>query len=247
MESREDGAPADGPDAGAPAIEVRRLSKRYPRTWALRGVDLRVERGEMVCLLGPNGSGKSTLLRILAGITRPTTGEVRILGSSSRKDEAVRRSLGFLSHQTFIYHELTGMENLKFAAAMYGVDGEEARLMEALSAVGLAHVADEGARTYSSGMLKRLALARATLHDPRIILLDEPYGALDVEAIDWLERFIRDLRSDGRTILMSTHEADRALDLSDRAVGLRAGRVVYDGPASSYAASLEVAGGEAVR
>lgn len=225
-------------DPNAPAIETRRLSKRYPRTWALRAVDLRIERGARVCLLGPNGSGKSTLLRIVAGAARPTRGEVRIFGSERRKAERAVRTIGFLSHQSYLYSELTAVENLRFAATMYGVNGTEDRLHRALEIVGLSHVSNEQVRTYSSGMTKRLALARATLHDPEIVLLDEPYGALDIAAIEWLESFIAGLRATNRTILVATHEAGRALRWADRAILLRNGRVEYDGPASSYAATV---------
>ena len=233
------GVGAGAIDFDAAAVDARKLARRYPGTWALRAVDLRVERGELVCLLGPNGSGKSTLLRILAGASRPTLGCVRIFGVERRKVEAVAGLIGFLSHQTYLYAELTGRENLRFAATMYGLDASDARLDEALATVGLADAADAQVRTYSSGMTKRLSLARATLHDPDIVLLDEPYGALDADGIEWLEGFIRGLRGTGRTLLVATHEASRALELADRAVMLRSGRIVYDGPAAGFTAPAE--------
>jgi heme exporter protein A len=223
-----------GIDPGAPVVDARQVSKRYVRTWALRGIDLRVERGELVALLGPNGSGKSTLLRVLTAVTRPTHGEVRLFGTTARDGDEVRRRLGVLPHQTYLYGELTGLENLRFAAVMYGMRATKAELTAALAHVGLASAADAQVRTYSSGMRKRLALARATLHDPEFVLLDEPYGALDVEGIEWVDRFVGELRAARKTLIIATHEVGRALALCDRALALRGGRVEFDGPTSEY-------------
>ena len=224
------------PFDASPAIDARRISKRYPRVWALSAVDLRVECGEVIALLGPNGSGKSTLLRIVAGAARPTAGHVRISGESAGS-AASRQRIGFLSHQMCLYDELTAQENLRFAATMYGLDSADDVASGALAAVGLSAVVDSQVRTFSSGMRKRLALARATLHDPEIVLLDEPYGALDLDGIEWVDRFVGGLSAAGKTAIIATHEAGRALALSGRAVALRDGRVVYDGPAASFEAS----------
>lgn len=220
------------------AIEARDVSKRYARTWALRRVSLTVARGELVALLGPNGSGKSTLLRVITSITRPTYGEVKVFGASPRDGDEVRRRMGVLPPQSYLYGELTAFENLRFASVMYGLDGARDTLHEALANVGLAHVADEQVRTFSSGMRKRLALARATLHDPELVLLDEPYGALDVEGIEWVDRFTAGLREHGKTAVIATHEIGRALALCDRAVVLRGGRVVFEGPTSEYGGAV---------
>jgi heme exporter protein A len=225
-------------DPAAPVVHAQKVSKRYARTWALRAVDLTVQRGELVSLLGPNGSGKSTLLRVLTAVTRPTYGEVRIFGAPPRNGEGVRERLGVLPHQTYLYGELTAIENLRFAATMYGMHASRAELTEALVHVGLAHVADAQARTFSSGMRKRLALARATLHDPELVFLDEPYGALDVEGIGWVDSFIGELRDAQKTLVIATHEIGRALALCDRAVALRGGRVVFDGPTSDYEGAI---------
>jgi ABC-type multidrug transport system ATPase subunit len=219
-------------------VDARRVSKRYARTWALKGVDLKVGQGELVSLLGPNGSGKTTLLRILAAVTRPTYGEVRIFGASPRDGPNVRERLGVLPHQSYLYGELTGFENLRFAATMYGIHTSKDELRGALAHVGLAHAGDAQVRTYSSGMRKRLALARATLHDPELILLDEPYGALDVQGIEWVDRFINELREARKTLVIATHEIGRALALCDRAVSLRLGRVAFDGPTSEYSGAI---------
>lgn len=227
-------AGADGGADSALVVDARQVSKRYARTWALKAVDLQVRRGELVSLLGPNGSGKTTLLRVLTSATRPTYGTVRVFGVSPKNGDGVRGRLGVLPPQTYLYGELTGLENLRFAAVMYGLKPKKPELMKALEHVGLAHAADAQLRTYSSGMRKRLALARATLHDPELVFLDEPYGALDVAGIEWVDRFIDDLRAERKTLVIATHEVGRALSLCDRAVSLRSGRVEFDGPTSEY-------------
>jgi len=226
-----------GPDQAGSAelvVDAREVSKRYARTWALKAVNLKVGQGQLVSLLGPNGSGKSTLIRVLTASTRPTYGEVRIFGQQPKNGENARERMGVLPHQSFLYAELTALENLRFAATMYGINADKDQMMEALDHVGLAHVADAQARTFSSGMRKRLALARATLHDPDLVILDEPYGALDVEGIGWVDRFIAEQREAKKTLVIATHEIGRALALCDRAVQLRSGRVMFDGPTDEY-------------
>jgi ABC-type multidrug transport system ATPase subunit len=232
------GAAASRNDPDELVVDARQVSKRYVRTWALKAVDLQVRRGELVSLLGPNGSGKSTLLRILMAVTRPTYGEVKLFGVSPKDGGNVRERLGVLPHQSYLYDELTAQENLRFAATMYGIHPDRKDFAEALAHVGLAHVADAQVRTFSSGMRKRLALARATLHDPELVFLDEPYGALDVEGIAWVDSFIKELRDARKTLVIATHEIGRALALCDRAVSLHGGRVDFDGPTSQYAGSV---------
>ncbi len=223
-----------GQGSGTLVVDAREVSKRYARTWALKQVDLEVAQGELVSLLGPNGSGKSTLIRVLTASTRPTYGEVRIFGQQPKNGENARERMGVLPHQSFLYDELTALENLRFAATMYGIAAGKDLMLDALAHVGLAHVANAQARTFSSGMRKRLALARATLHDPELVILDEPYGALDVEGIGWVDRFIAEQRDAGKTLVIATHEIGRALVLCDRAVQLRAGRVIFNGPTDEY-------------
>ncbi len=222
--------------AGRPAevVDARQISKRYQRTWALRKVNLRVEAGTLVCLLGPNGSGKSTLLRIIAMTTRPTLGKLEVFGATPRERSVILSRLGVLSNRPYVYDELTARENLRFASSMYDAGLNDDALLAALASVGLERVADAAVRTFSSGMRKRLSLARATLHDPDLVLLDEPYGALDVEGIAWVDRFVHGLRAANKTAIIATHETGRARELCDFALGLRAGRVIYDGPASDY-------------
>ncbi len=213
-----------------PAVEARGLWKRYRGTWALRDVGLVVPPGQCVCLVGPNGAGKTTLLRILATATNPTRGEVAIFGdSTSRRAEVVREQVGLFVAQAYVYGELTPVENLRFAAVMYGRTPTDAELRERLERVALTRVADALVRTFSQGMLQRLALARAMLHDAPLMLLDEPYTALDADGLRLVDGLIADLRAAGRTVIMATHLIERALDQSDRGIAIEGGRVVSDG------------------
>jgi heme exporter protein A len=219
-------------------VEARGLRRRFARTWALRGLDLTVERGEIVALLGANGSGKTTLLRILATVARPSGGELRLFGVAPDQDPgAVRRRLGVLAHTSGLYGELSAVENLRFAALMYGLALPERALRARLAEAGLARAADARVGTYSQGMLQRLALLRATLHDPDLVLLDEPYTALDGSGLALVDRFLAALRSAHKTAIVATHAVERSLRHCDRAVVLTAGRVTYDGPPGAAPAS----------
>jgi heme exporter protein A len=183
-----------------------------------------------VCLVGPNGAGKTTLLRILATATSPSRGDVAIFGDSTRQQaDAVREKVGLFVAQAYVYGELTPVENLRFASVMYGRTPTDAELRERLERVRLTRVADSLVRTFSQGMLQRLALARAMLHDAPLMLLDEPYTALDADGLRLVDGLIADLRSAGRTVIMATHLIERALDQSDRGIAIDGGRVVYDG------------------
>ncbi len=213
-----------------PAVEVRRLSKSYGRTWALRAVDLDIFAGERVALLGPNGAGKSTLMRLLATLTRPTLGGVNVYGLDAVRDTAkVRRIIGVVAHRPYLYEDLTARENLQFYSNLYGLPDAESRYLPLLDLAGLSHVADSRVRTYSRGMQQRLALVRALLHEPRLLLLDEPETGLDQEALALLEGIIR-TDAEGRTVLFSTHNHDLGMRLADRVVVLADGGVAYDAP-----------------
>lgn len=210
-------------------IEVRSLTKSFgPRT-ALAGVDLSVGVGEFVTLVGPNGAGKTTFLRILATLSRPTGGTVRIANlDPSRDGEEVRRRIGFLSHRTLLYDDLTGEQNLRFYARMYDLDGDTERVGELLGRVGLALRQRDLVRTFSRGMKQRLALARALLHRPELLLLDEPYTGLDPQAAELLTDLLMELAGKGRTILLTTHNLDRGLATGRRVLVLNQGNLVYD-------------------
>lgn len=196
-------------------------------------MDLGVTRGEFLALLGPNGSGKSTLLRLLAGLSRPTAGVIRVGGWELPKEaHAVRAQIGMVSHKPLLYENLTAYENLRFFARLYNIapSSSEQRIHELLTQVGLAKRAYDLARAFSRGMLQRLSIARALLHNPDILLLDEPYTGLDQDASQVLDELLRAAQTDGRTIVMSTHDLPRAAGLAARVVILSRGAIGYDSP-----------------
>jgi heme exporter protein A len=196
---------------------------------ALRGIDLDIRPGEFVTIVGPNGAGKTTLLRILATLSRPTHGHVSIAGHTLPKgaDEA-RRQIGLLSHQPLLYGDLTAEENLNFFGQMYDVPNLQARIIELLDQVDLLDRREDRARTFSRGMQQRLAIARALLHDPAIVLLDEPFTGLDPHASDRLEELLHLLRDGQRTVVMTIHDLERGWAMCDRALVLARGKIVYE-------------------
>ena len=223
---------AQEPATDKPVVRLRNVFRRYGYHWALRDVSLEVPRGAVVAVVGPNGSGKTTLLKVIATLLRPHRGSVELFGQDvAKRPEEVRRQVGLLSHHTYVYEELTARENLEFAAAMYGLGGAEvaARVDAALRSVGLAAAADRRVRTFSSGMRKRLALARATIHAPALVLLDEPYGALDADGRAWVDERVASFGTQGATAIVATHHVHRVLGLCREVVWLRAGRVAYRG------------------
>ncbi len=198
-------------------IEVRKLVKRFGLKTVLRGLDFKVESGEFVALLGPNGAGKTTFLRILASLSRPTMGEVRISGYRlPSQAAAVRRNLGVVSHLPLLYGDLTAEENLKFYGRMYGIPDLDERVMEVLELVGLKSRRRDLVRTYSRGMQQRLAIGRAILHDPEVVLFDEPHTGLDQDACVMLDNVLREVAALGRTVVMTSHDLARTADLASR-------------------------------
>jgi heme ABC exporter ATP-binding subunit CcmA len=228
----------------APAVSAAALAKHYGPVPALDGLDLEIPPGQFVLLLGPNGAGKSTLLRLAATLLRPTAGTLRLLGQDPQGGDriALRRRIGLLSHQSFLYDHLTGRENLEFYARLYGLSDAAREVARALEAAGLPDRGDDRVRGYSRGMQQRLAIARALLHRPDLVLLDEPFTGLDREAADRLQERLRAVRADGRTCLMTTHDFHSAAPFADRVIVLRRGRVAADRPA----AGLDAAGLEAL-
>lgn len=218
-----------------PIIDVQTLVKTYDLLPVLRKLNLQIGHGEFVALLGPNGSGKSTLLRLLCGLSRPTAGTIRIGGWELPKEAAaVRAQLGLVSHKAILYDTLTAQENLLFFARLYNLPPAsiDARITEMLAQVGLARRAHDLVRTFSRGMLQRLSIARALLHNPDILLLDEPYTGLDQDASRVLDDLLGAAHAGGRTILMTTHDLSRAAILPTRIVILSRGVIGYDAPAS---------------
>jgi heme exporter protein A len=198
-------------------IKVHKLVKRFGVKTVLRGLDFEVQQGEFVALLGPNGAGKTTFLRILASLSRPTLGAVNVAGFALPAQAAsVRARLGVVSHLPLLYGDLTAEENMRFYGRMYGLDGLDRRVDEVLALVGLAARRRDMVRTFSRGMQQRLAIGRAILHDPEVILFDEPHTGLDQDACDMLDGLLRDVAGRGRTVVMTSHDLARVEDLATR-------------------------------
>jgi heme exporter protein A len=198
-------------------IEARSLVKTFGLKPVLRGLNLHLEAGEFVALLGPNGAGKTTLLRILASLARPSLGDVRVAGHRLPEEAAaVRRILGVVSHQPLLYGDLTAEENLRFYARLYGLADARRRIDEMLEMVGLDRRRRDRVREYSRGMQQRLAIGRAVLHDPQVLLFDEPHTGLDQEASAMLDGVLRQVAGRGRTVLMTSHDLLRSADLASR-------------------------------
>jgi len=209
-----------------PAIVVRDLERRFGGFRVLRGLDLTVPHASVCTLFGPNGAGKTTLLRILAGLASPTRGEVTILGRRAPADAELRRRIGVVSHETFMYGDLTARENLTYYGRLYGVR-DTARTDALLDRVGLARAANRHVRAFSRGMAQRLALARATLHRPDVLLLDEPFTGLDPQGCEVLTRLLSEERDRGTTVVLTTHDFARGLAVADRASVLSDGRLTW--------------------
>ncbi len=198
-------------------IKVRQLIKRFGMKTVLRGLDFDVQPGEFVALLGPNGSGKTTFLRILSSLSHPSLGEVYIAGYRlPHQSASVRARLGVVSHLPLLYGDLTAEENLRFYGRMYGIQTLDERIIEVLEMVGLEIRRRDLVRTFSRGMQQRLAIGRAVLHDPDVMLFDEPYTGLDQDASVMLDDILRSVAAQGRTIVMTSHDLVRAENLATR-------------------------------
>jgi heme ABC exporter ATP-binding subunit CcmA len=216
-------------------VTISRLTKRYNLRPVLTSVSYSLPAGCTGVLLGPNGAGKTTLLRILATLTKPSEGQVLVGSADVVRDAGeVRRMIGYVGHHPMVYSELTGMENLLFFAKMYGLRDGAARAERLLQRVGLHAKARDRVSTYSRGQVQRLALVRGLLHEPKLLLLDEPETGLDVDAISWLSELLRERREAGLSTIFTTHQVDQGLAASDEALALVRGRVVYAGSASGF-------------
>jgi heme exporter protein A len=216
-------------DPAAPLLEARGLRRSFGRVRVLHDIDLTLAPGEALAVAGPNGAGKSTLLRLLAGLLRPTAGEVRVLGRSLRGgDGAARRAIGLLSHQSLLYDDLTLAENLTFAARLYGLSHPVAAAGAALEAAGLGDRSGDLPRRLSRGLLQRAAIARALLHRPRVLLLDEPFTALDVGAAARLRELLRERLTEGVGMVIVTHHLAEVWEIAARVAVMVDGRWVSD-------------------
>lgn len=218
-------------------IEIRGLVKAFGHKIVLRGVDLVVEPGEAVALFGPNGAGKTTLLRIVSTLSKPTTGTVRVGGVDlAYAPDAVRRQVGFVTHVPFLYENLTAEENLRFFGRLYGLNDLEARVGAMLRQVGLSARRHDLVRTFSRGMVQRLSIARALLHDPSVLLLDEPDTGLDQQAAAMLHHLIAQVvgpreasgsQARRAAVLLTTHSLERGWEWADRLAILAGGRIAF--------------------
>jgi heme exporter protein A len=214
------------------AIETHDLTKYYGYRPVLTGVDLYVKPGEFLVLFGPNGAGKSTLIRILCTLMKPSGGTAKVAGYSIANDpDRVRASIGLIGHSSYLYEDLTADENMRFYLRMRGVDAVERRTAEALQVTGLERAMANQVRTFSTGMKKRLCIAKIVADPPHILFLDEPYSGLDEAGMSMLNRFLLTLKTEGCTVFMVTHHREQGLATGDRALYLEGGKLRTEPPA----------------
>ena len=220
-----------------PAIRARKLTKQFGTRKAVDSLSFELPQGAFLSVFGPNGAGKTTLLRLLATLARPTGGSAELLGVSIKEEpEAARGTVGLISHNSMLYPDLTAEENLLFYARLYGVPQPQERVLELLDAVGLKHRRLDCVRTFSRGMTQRVAIARALVHDPRIVLLDEPYSGLDPHAVDIFDALIAKNR-EGRTFVMVSHDLEKGLALCSHVLVMARGKAVAFGPRGQFEAA----------
>lgn len=219
------------------ALQSEDIRKTFGHFTALNGITLNVNCGEFLALFGRNGAGKTTFLKVAATLMRPTNGKLRVGGVDIREEpEAARRQIGFLSHNTYLYRDLNAVENLRFFARLYQVADADARIAQLLDRVGLKRRVRDPVRSFSRGLNQRLGIARVMLHDPSLILLDEPYTGLDANAVDMLNTMLDDAVRAGKTIILTTHDLEQGLRSATRVAIIDRGKIVFEGGASGSAA-----------
>jgi len=210
-------------------IELKKLTKQADNKLILRGVDLSIKKGETIGVLGPNGAGKSTLLKVLATLIKPTSGHVLINGLELRKKQIeIKKLLGYLPHSSLLYDHYSPLENLVFFGNIYGVQDVEQKARKLVKDVGLSFFLNEPVKNFSRGMIQRIAIARAIIHDPEILLLDEPHTGLDQGAISILNNVILSMKDKGTTTLMVTHDFKQAAEICDRVIIVKNGKIADD-------------------
>ncbi len=207
-------------------LQAEGLTRVFGSRRAVSGINFQLEQGDCLALFGPNAAGKTTLLRLLAGLLRPTSGVARIAGAPLRGDAAIRAEIGLISHQSMLYGALTALENVAFAAELYGLQDAGRAAERALAAMRMLDRADTPVRSLSRGLQQRVSIARATVHDPRVVLLDEPYTGLDAAGAAALTEMLERLRHRGATLVLVTHNVAEGLELATHAAIMRAGRFV---------------------
>jgi heme exporter protein A len=222
------------------AIKTEALTKRFGFSWALKGIDLTLNQGELLAIFGPNGAGKTTLIRILSTLMTPTSGKGRLLGYDLEQEgDLVRKSIGVLAHYPLLFPTLTAAENLKFYGQMFQIQQLSRRIEKLLDEVGLLEHRDQLVETFSRGMQQRLAIARAILHSPSLLLLDEPFTGLDQEGIDFLKQTLKDFLEQGQTIIMTSHDFVKGMELCTKAAILNNGHLVYYGVPSEQKGNFQ--------
>jgi heme exporter protein A len=220
-------------------IEIKKLTKQADNKLILRGIDLSITQGETVAILGPNGAGKSTLLKVLATLIKPTSGLVKINGLDLKKDHIeVKKTFGYLPHSSLLYDHYTPLENLVFFGNLYGVKDVENRARKLVNEVGLSFFINEPVKNFSRGMIQRIAIARAIIHEPKIMLLDEPHTGLDQGAITILNNVVLSMKEKGCTTLMVTHDFKQAAAICDRIIIVKNGKIADDFKINSQSLSL---------
>jgi len=220
-------------------IEIKKLTKQADNKLILRGIDLSITQGETVAILGPNGAGKSTLLKVLATLIKPTSGLVKINGLDLKKDHIeVKKMFGYLPHSSLLYDHYTPIENLVFFGNLYGVKNVEDRARKLVNEVGLSFFINEPVKNFSRGMIQRIAIARAIIHEPKIMLLDEPHTGLDQGAISILNNVVLSMKQKGCTTLMVTHDFKQAAEICDRIIIVKNGKIADDFKINSQSLSL---------
>ena len=218
----------NNPTSSHPIIQVQELRKDFGYLQALSGVSFNLNKGDFLTIFGPNGAGKTTLIKILTGLMRPTSGSAIIDGFDALEGNSMLRSrIGVISHATCLYPDLTALENLLFYAKLYGLDDPEERANKSISASGLQLRRHDPVRIYSRGMQQRLAIARATLHDPSVLFLDEPFTGLDLTATNGLKNKLHDLHKDKRTLIMTTHDISCGLEMCDKVAIQNKGKFLF--------------------
>ena len=214
-----------------PAISIKSLSRSFGSLRVLRNIDLEIQKGEFVTIFGPNGAGKTTLLKIMSTLVTPTEGSVIIDGLDVKKEAVeIRKRIGVISHETYLYSDLSAEENLRFFGKMYGMDAGvlDERIDALLKQVGLLHRAGDRGGTFSRGMKQRLSIARALIHEPSILFLDEPYTGLDQHAADTFEQVLKGFDAQDSTKVMISHNMERSLQLCNRVLVMNKGQIVFD-------------------
>ncbi|WHY76024.1 heme ABC exporter ATP-binding protein CcmA [Neobacillus sp. WH10] len=210
-------------------IEIKKLTKQADNKLILRSVDLSIKKGETVAILGPNGAGKSTLLKVLATLIKPTSGHVLVNGLDLKKNQIeIKKLLGYLPHSSLLYDHYSPLENLVFFGNIYGVKNVEQKAINLVKEVGLSFFLNEPVKNFSRGMIQRIAIARAIVHDPEVLLLDEPHTGLDQGAISILNNVIVSMKEKGTTTLMVTHDFKQAAEICDRVLIVKNGKIVDD-------------------